>query len=113
MASAGAAAMIWARSLTARFTAVPIAPEELSTCSSAGDTLLKEQDRAVPSKHRVGPRHLLDLGDRLPDALDRRLRPPPERAPTKPRREHPPMLLSPRHPTTPAPQHRGRASHPA
>src|SRR6266536_3068265 len=64
---------------------------------------LEEQHRAVASKNRVRPRHLLDLGGRLPDPPDRRLRPPPERAPTKSRREHPPMPLSPRHPTTPAP----------
>jgi hypothetical protein len=51
-------------------TAVPIAPDELSTCSSA-------------------PSHLSDLDHRLMDPCDRRLRAPAEGVTPKARRELP------------------------
>jgi hypothetical protein len=38
----------------ALFTAVPMAPEELSTCSSAGDT--RSRNRTAPSAARTGSR---------------------------------------------------------
>ena len=62
----------------ARLTAVPMAPEELSTCSRAGEDTLEKGDRALGSEDGVLPPDLPDLRDRLFDPLDRRLGPPAE-----------------------------------
>jgi len=53
-ASAGALAMTATSSSMAWFTAVPMAPEELSTRSSAGDT--RSRKRTAPSAARTGSR---------------------------------------------------------
>ncbi len=53
--SAGAAAMISTSTAMALYTAVPTAPDELSTCSSAGDTF---------SPPGVGTVSLQDMGSR-------------------------------------------------
>ena len=54
LVSAGAPAMTATSSSMARFTAVPMAPEELSTCSSAGDT--RSRNSTAPSAPRTGSR---------------------------------------------------------
>ena len=54
LASAGALAMTVTSSSMAWFTAVPMAPEELSTCSRAGDT--RSRNSTAPSAARPGSR---------------------------------------------------------
>ena len=79
--------MIGTSSAIALLTAVPIAPEELSTCSSAGER--RSSHRAFGGKHRVAASDHLDLTHGLLHALDRGLRPPTEGVAPKPRRERP------------------------
>jgi hypothetical protein len=45
--STGAAAMIFAQASIARLTAVPMAPDELSTCSRAGETFSRKRTAPV------------------------------------------------------------------
>jgi hypothetical protein len=54
-----------------------------------GRETLDQGDRALGGEHGVLPRDLLDLGLRLLDAPDRRLRPPPERVAAESRLEFP------------------------
>jgi hypothetical protein len=63
--SVGAWAMSGTNSSIARFTAVPIAPEELSMCSRADNTLSKKQHRAFGGLNRTCPADSSGLGHRF------------------------------------------------
>lgn len=84
-ASAGASAMTRASSAMALFTAAPMAPEELSTFASAGETRSRNATAPSAASTPIPARHRLDLAHDLLDALDRRLGPPAERVTAEPR----------------------------
>jgi len=92
--------MIGTKWSIAWLTAVPIAPEELSTFSSAGDSRSEEHHGAVSCAHDVAASHLLDLAHLSLYALDRGLRPPAERVTPKASLELPVVGLGLRHALT-------------
>ena len=73
----------------ALFTAVPIAPEDLSALLQGGGNLFQKSDGALSGEYPIVAGHFPDFGYGFPDPFNSRLRPPAESMPPEVRLELP------------------------